>query len=95
MHFLKLHTPDIHVLLGRLLDRIRLADLPIAGIEAGPQGEGYAVAVRMATANHRAVERLAHQMRHVIGTSVVEIGCDCAASSDAHYVPLQPSSTAG
>jgi hypothetical protein len=95
MHSLRLHTPDIHGLLGRLPDRIRLADLPIASIEAHAHGEGHVVEAQIATNDRHTIERLAHQMRQVIGTTVVEIDCACAPSAGARYFHLQAISTAG
>ena len=91
MHVLRLVAPEFHGPFGRLLDRIRLAGLPVASISARAGAEGFAVEVELSTGDHAAIERLAHQMRQTIGARDVEIDCACAQPAASPYLCLQPS----
>jgi acetolactate synthase regulatory subunit len=76
MHFLELRADDVHGVLGRLLDRIRVSGLTLVAVEASLDYDGYAVTVRVGTEDTIAVERLASSMRNVVGATLVRAGRD-------------------
>lgn len=74
MHVLELRAGDIHTVLGRLMDRIRVSGLTLVAVEASIDRDGYAVRVRLGTEDANAVERLADTMTRVVGATLIRLG---------------------
>lgn len=74
MHFLELRADDVHGVLGRLMDRIRVSGLLLVMVEASRDQDGYAVTVGVGTEDTGAMERLANTMRSVAGATLVRVG---------------------
>jgi Tfp pilus assembly protein PilN len=74
MHFLELRADDVHAVLGRLMDRIRVSGLRLVVVEASLDQDGYAVTVGVRTEDIGAMERLANVMRNVAGATLVRVG---------------------
>lgn len=79
MHVLELRADDIHTVLGRLMDRIRVSGLMLVAVEASFGQDGYAVRVRVGTEDTGAVERLADTMTRVVGATFIEFRRACAS----------------
>jgi hypothetical protein len=73
MHFLELRADDVHAVLGRLMDRIRVSGLLLVMVEASLDQDGYAVTVGVGTEDISAMERLANVMRNVTGATLVRV----------------------
>jgi hypothetical protein len=73
MHFLELRADDVHAVLGRLMDRIRVSGLLLVMVEASLDQDGYAVTVGVGTEDISAMERLANVVRNVTGATLVRV----------------------
>jgi hypothetical protein len=73
IHFLELRADDVHAVLGRLMDRIRVSGLLLVMVEASLDQDGYAVTVGVGTEDISAMERLANVMRNVTGATLVRV----------------------
>lgn len=74
MHFLELRADDVHGVLGRLMDKIRVSGLRLVVVQASLDQDGYAVTVGVGTEDISAMERLANVMRNVAGATLVRVG---------------------
>ena len=74
MHFLELRADDVHGVLCRLMDKIRVSGLRLVVVEASLDQDGYAVTVGVGTEDISAMERLANVMRSVAGATLVRVG---------------------
>jgi acetolactate synthase regulatory subunit len=74
MHYLELRTDDVHAVLGRLMDRIRVSGLMLEAVEAARSHDGYAVTVCIGTEDAGAVERLSNAMAKVVGATLIGVG---------------------
>lgn len=69
MFVLELRADDVHAALGRLLDQVRLAGIPLAAVEAVAGNEGYTVRATLRTEDHDGVDRLVRRTSTIVGVS--------------------------
>lgn len=73
MFVLEMRADDVHAVLGRLMDMVRMAGIPLAGIEATAGMDDYAIRLRLGTEDREAVERLARRAGGIHGADGIEV----------------------
>lgn len=86
MFALELRAADVHAVMGRLLDQIRLADIPLISIEARAEDGEYAVLARLGTDDREAAERLGRRARTIVGVVELEVSRERPALSQPRIV---------
>ena len=74
MYVFEIETSDAYSVLGRVLDRSRVAGLQLSAVTAEVTGNGaYAIAVAVDTTERDLVERLARQFAGMFGVIAVSV----------------------
>ena len=76
MYVLELLAGDLYAVLGRCLDRARVAGLKLAAVSASLSAGRYAIRVTIVTRDSESVERLARKLRTLVGVAEVVIRQD-------------------
>lgn len=73
MYTFDLEATDAYSVLGRVLDRSRVAGLRLSAVTTEENGGRYAIAVTLDTADHYVVDRLARQFAGMFGVISVNV----------------------
>ena len=73
MFVLELDASDVHTVLGRLLDRIRVAGLTLAALDAKAAAGKYRIRALIDASDREAVERLACHVGRIVGAAAIEV----------------------
>jgi acetolactate synthase regulatory subunit len=74
---LELHANDMHSVLGRLLDQIRVAGLKLTAVSAWAEGSGYKIRATL-DASDRDIDKLARRLGTMIGVSALDVQRECS-----------------
>lgn len=78
MFVLELRADDVHAAMGRLLDQVRLAGIPLAAVEAIAGGGGYTVRAVLKTEDAEGIDRLARRAGNIVGVTNPRVARDLA-----------------
>lgn len=67
MFVFELQARDVYAVLGRVLDRARVADMRLTAVSAAAEGGGYTIRAAVDTADRDLVDRLALQFGAIVG----------------------------
>ena len=73
MFIFEIEATDVYSVLGRVLDRTRVAGLRLASVTAQETEGAYAISATVDTANRDVVDRLARQFRGMINVASVNV----------------------
>jgi hypothetical protein len=75
---LELHANDMHSVLGRLLDQIRVAGLKLTAVSAWADGSGYKIRATLDASDRDIVDKLARRLGTMIGVSALDVQRECS-----------------
>lgn len=74
---LRLIAEDLHTVLGRMLDQLRLADIAVSEVNATRQGCKYLVSASLQVADDWTVEKISRRVGSMVGVTNAEITRGC------------------
>jgi hypothetical protein len=77
---LELHASDVHAVLGRLLDQIRVAGLKLAAVSAWAEAGAYRIRASVDADDRETVDRLARRIGMMICVAGIEVRRDTHAA---------------
>ena len=78
-----MRASDMHAVLGRLLDHVRMADLPVNELSVRADRGEYALRLFLDTADREAVARLARRTAGIVGVTGLTLTEEGAPSKPA------------
>lgn len=73
MAVFEMRADDVHAVLGRLLDHVRMAGIPVLELSARAERGGYALSLSLDTANREAVVKLARRAGAIVGVTGLQL----------------------
>ena len=89
MFVLELHASDVHDVLGRLLDRTRVAGLRLAAVNAWAEAGEYRIRAAIDTTDRDVVRKLADRVETIAGVVALAVRRDCSLAAPAGACTIQ------
>lgn len=83
MFILELHASDVHDVLGRLLDRTRVAGLKLAAVRAWTEAGEYRIQASIDTGDRDVIDNLADRVGMLAGVVALAVRRDCSLAAQA------------
>jgi hypothetical protein len=86
---LELHTSDVHDVLGRLLDRTRVAGLKLAAVRAWTEAGEYRIQASIDTGDRDVIDNFVDRVGTLAGVVALAVRRDCSLATPAGAYTVQ------